>query len=152
MALTIQEATASLATVREEISEMRTNLNKEVSDPANFKQCMEECQQLKQKLTAEITASKKKKFERDASDYERGRVYQWRNPKARQWPSSRPRHLQQHSRTRQEPHQLTTDGEYESESSSFSQASGSFLAETKARPPRQPRQKGKGRGKNAGGR
>ncbi|XP_075325261.1 uncharacterized protein LOC142383029 [Odontesthes bonariensis] len=60
---------------------MKSKLNKEVSDPVSFKQCMEECQQLKQKLTAEITASKKKKFERDASDYERGRVYPWRNLK-----------------------------------------------------------------------
>lgn len=143
MALTIQEVSTTLAIVREEISEVKTKLKTEVSDPACFKQCMEECQQLKQKLSVEITASKKRKFERDALDYERGRVYPWRNPKVTSWPKPRPRHLQQHSQDRQQPYPPTTDCEYESESSNFSQASGPFLAEKKkTKPPRQVRMRG----------
>lgn len=152
MALTIQEVTTSLAAVRDEITEAKNKLNTELTDPGVLRQRLEECEKLKQQLATEITMSKKEKFERDALDYERGRIYQWRNaiPKKRPGRSMNDTRLESAG---QLAHPLT-DREYESESSNVSQASSSFLADrnkhTDRRYPSRPRNRG--RGKGAGGR
>lgn len=126
MALTIQEVTANLATVRDEISELKTKLGTEVNDPVILKQKLEECEQHKQELTKEITVSKRRKFERDTLDYERGRVYQWRNPTPKTRSVQQPP-ARRHRNTRASQQVMTTTDEYESESSNFSQTSGPFL-------------------------
>ncbi len=66
--------------VHEEITQVKHWLASKCADTNKSKQLLDECEQRKDELATEITASEKKKFERDAADYKSGRVYQWRNP------------------------------------------------------------------------
>ncbi len=66
--------------VHEEITQVKHRLASKCADTNKSKQLLDECEQRKDELTTEITASEKKKFKRDAADYKSGRVYQWRNP------------------------------------------------------------------------
>lgn len=83
MALTIQEASTNLTRVRDEITSTKEKLAAELTDAAKLQELLSECERQKHELQKEITASKKKKFDRDAADYANGKVYQWRNPSPR---------------------------------------------------------------------
>lgn len=144
MALTIQEASTNLAMVREEITTVKQQLESEHTDPDKYKQLLEECEYHKNELVKEITASKKKKFERDAADYDSGRIYQWRNPPPGRSRGSRPESgyargkYTRHNIRYDNSHQSTTDLEYDSESSAYSQTSGPFLGNVRRNEPKSP--------------
>ena len=78
MALTIQEVSSQLATVREEIVTQKKALSDSINNKDRLDQIMEECDNRKRQLEAEIIAYKRKKFERDSADYQSGAVYGWR--------------------------------------------------------------------------
>lgn len=129
MTLTIQEISANLASLRKEIAEVKRQLTTTThANPDKFKQLLDVCERHNNQLSEEIKASKRKNFERDASDYENGRVYQWKNPT--EWRKRYTRTANQHPHRGHlnfTPQHSASDLEYDSESSSHSHASGSFL-------------------------
>nr|XP_055053667.1 uncharacterized protein LOC129438772 isoform X2 [Misgurnus anguillicaudatus] len=125
MTLTIQELSSNLAVLRSEIAEVKLKLSKEVTDPDKLKRLMEVCDNKKTELTMEITAVKRNKFERDTMDYEKGHVYQWKNPVHREHWGSNSENRRRHVRSNRNYQRATSDHEYESESSVQSQSSAS---------------------------
>lgn len=79
MALTVQEISTQLANVRKEIEEVKILLAVDYPDEVQLDSVLQECNQRIAELKKEIIASKKSKFDRDATDYANGRVYQWRS-------------------------------------------------------------------------
>lgn len=116
----------------------------ELMDARKLKELIEDCEHHNNELVKEITASKKKIFERDATDYDSGRVYQWRNqskhgPHAEGGITHLRKRIYTHNRS-------TTDLEYESSANS-SHTSGSFLDKRQRDEPQLPPE----RRRNAGG-
>lgn len=117
MALTIQETTEQLQRTREEIREITSRLDKDITDTEHLTNLKKDIELLKEKRLAEIKVTKKQKFARDIEDYKQERVYFWRkttdastqplpagptNPQARQqddWPSSSSIDSDSHSRS-----------------------------------------------------
>lgn len=124
MTLTIQELSSNLVELRCEIAEVKQKLSKEVTDPDKLK-LMEICDNKKSELTMEITTIKRNKFESDTIDYEKGHVYQWKNPSHRKNWGSKSENKRQHVRPNRNYQRATSDREYESESSAQSQSSAS---------------------------
>lgn len=146
MALTIQEVSSNLVKVCKEISQIKEKLSSELTDASKLKELIQECEHHNNELVMEITASKKKKFERDVTGYDSGRVYQWRN-QSNHGPNAEGgiTHLRNRNYTL---NRSTTDLEYDSESSTnSSHTSGSFLDKRQRDGPQLP----SGRTKNAGG-
>lgn len=57
---------------------LKLQLESDISDSIKLNSLIKDCEQRKAHLVAEITAVKKRKFDRDTADYENGRIYQWR--------------------------------------------------------------------------
>lgn len=79
MALTVQEISAQLVNIRKETDEVKIQLSVEYPDKEQLDSALLECNQRIAELKKEIIASKKSKFNRDATDYANNRVYQWRS-------------------------------------------------------------------------
>lgn len=121
MALLIQELSEQLTQARNQIKEVQDKVNNEILDKEKLKELFAECEQFKEKLEADITSIKKKKFERDAEDYRKGSVYSWRN---------RQHHRENYGRTNTAPPRLESrfmDTDSETNFSTGSSASSSFL-------------------------
>lgn len=128
MALTIQEVTTTLARIRDEITSAKQQLPCQITDSARLQHLLAQCEQQKDELLKEITASKKKKFERDPGDYASGKVYQWGNPRSKHDTYKRKLPTTQGRRgnfSTNSHNDLSTD--WDSESTSLSQSSRSFL-------------------------
>lgn len=83
MVLIIQEMTDQLIDVRVQIKETHGKMSKDYPDKTVSEALIVECDQYKDKLENELTIVKKKKFIRDADDYEKDNVYLWRSSNPR---------------------------------------------------------------------
>lgn len=79
MALTIQETSLQLQNIKEEIKSCKQSLMDKIVNEERRAQMLNDCENWRQSLEKEIKEYKKKKFERDMGDYQRGAVYRWRS-------------------------------------------------------------------------
>ncbi len=129
MTLTIREVSANLALVHNEISKVKEQLSSDFTYLEKMKLLLDDCEWQKNELSKEITASKKKKFERDAADYESVGIYWLRNPTLwkKQGNAWSRRARWNPSPTWQHTQQLASDLEHDTKSSAYSRTSNSFL-------------------------
>lgn len=111
MVLVIQELPDQLTLVCNQIQETQVQINEEFLNKDKLKELFTECDQFKEKLESEKKSSKRKKFERDAEDYQKGWVYFWGNPPPRRQRTSQdnpPIFIMQACRLLIPAHKLTT--------------------------------------------
>lgn len=147
MVLVIQELSEQLTEVRDQIKDERDKISKDFLNKEKLKELFAECDQYKEKLESETKLYKKKKFERDAMDYHKGRVYPWRNRP--QGSKQKGRHHSNHFQ--QESGPLTMETDSDTNYSTASTASSSFLEDGPRKRGRPRGQRGQTRG-NRGGR
>lgn len=145
MALTIQETTEQLRTTRDEIQQINSRLDTELTDKKNLDSLKREIELLKEKHQSEIKMTKRRKFARDTNDYKQQNVYFWR--KSTDAPSTQP----QGGRIRQQA-RYQDDWPSSSSVDSDSQNSSTFLDRSPQQPHRgRPRGRPRGRGHTRGG-
>lgn len=146
MVLIIQEMTEQLTDVRGKIKETREKVEKDFLDKDALKELFSECERYKDKLENELKEQKRKKFKRDADDYEKSKVYTWTFDQTKRGGMRRGPH-HQHERG------FSTAAESDSDTCNSTASTSSFLdgrlhTGTKEKPPHVGRGRG-GRGRNA---